>query len=738
MQPEREAHIVFHLSGKRRAAGLDAFDPTGTRPALFAGYRDLTRLRYDFPLVLTAGGQSAMQPMSAVIDELIEHLDGQGELGGGTRQRLLRLEQEIRSLLAAGESGTLSQLWERAARRLQPDNPVEGELERARAALRIDGELVDCNADLPGRLFVHVWRQVQDGRVARLRREVGRLIRGLSDILRADFVRSEAGRSAAALEAAVGAGFAHTFDFDKLSGLLTRAAPKAALKESHRLRIGHLLSVLESHRLFTLRPEAGAGADAIKPHSFVFDDCASALKAYRDRLPAVIELAKAISMSELEIKGEYVAAKHDPFFDEFGEHMLSARHLSLLPDYLVRLNAAELKSAANAELPDILAAGLPMKVVVQSDDILEPAAIGEGHLAFGVANRQLTSMAMGMNQVFVLQASASQLHRTRERVAAGLKYSGPAVFSVYSGGAGGANGLPPYLMAAAAVEARAFPTFSYDPAAGADWASRLSLEGNPQAERDWPVHEFSYQDEAYQRVTEEVAFTFIDFVACDRRYAQRFAKVPRQIWNGNMMSVPECIEQDVEGLPEKVPALLMVDGEDRLQKIIVDDKLVREARGCLQMWRSLQELGGIHNSHAQRLLAQARAEWQAQQAIAVAAAQASAPLPETPAVAAAEAVAQAPAGETAVAEQAAAPSPDEPYIETPRCTTCEECMQINDKMFVYDGNKQAYIADLKAGTYRQMVEAAESCQVAIIHPGKPWNPDEPGLEELIARAQDFA
>jgi hypothetical protein len=45
--------------------------------------------------------------------------------------------------------------------------------------------------------------------------------------------------------------------------------------------------------------------------------------------------------------------------------------------------------------------------------------------------------------------------------------------------------------------------------------------------------------------------------------------------------------------------------------------------------------------------------------------------------------------------------------------------------------------DPDAGTYRQLVEAAESCQVAIIHPGKPKNPDEPGLEELLKRAEAF-
>jgi hypothetical protein len=58
-------------------------------------------------------------------------------------------------------------------------------------------------------------------------------------------------------------------------------------------------------------------------------------------------------------------------------------------------------------------------------------------------------------------------------------------------------------------------------------------------------------------------------------------------------------------------------------------------------------------------------------------------------------------------------------------------------MFGYDGNKQAFIKDVTAGTYKQLVEAAENCQVSIIHPGKPKNPGEPGLDDLIKRAEAF-
>jgi hypothetical protein len=35
------------------------------------------------------------------------------------------------------------------------------------------------------------------------------------------------------------------------------------------------------------------------------------------------------------------------------------------------------------------------------------------------------------------------------------------------------------------------------------------------------------------------------------------------------------------------------------------------------------------------------------------------------------------------------------------------------------------------------VEAAESCQVAIIHPGAPRDPNEPGLADLLVRAEPF-
>jgi ferredoxin len=305
---------------------------------------------------------------------------------------------------------------------------------------------------------------------------------------------------------------------------------------------------------------------------------------------------------------------------------------------------------------------------------------------------------------------------------------------VYSGANAKASDLPPYLMSAAAMESRAFPAFTYDPSAGANWAARFYLEANSQVDLDWPIQGFAYENEEHQRVSEDLAFTLVDFVASDRRYARHLARVPREKWNGSMIPVDESLTRERKGLPDKVPSLLMVDADNVLQRVIVDERLIREARRCREMWHSLQELGGVHNSYAEQLLAREKKAWEERMQQEAEAHAAAAP---APAAASAPAAAAAPAATVAQVAAEHERSQDEAYIDTPRCATCNECTNINNKMFVYNNDKQPYIADINAGTYAQLVEAAESCQVAIIHPGKPRNPKEPGLEELLKRAEPF-
>ena len=726
MEAELQSQIGFYLTGKR-PAGLDAIDGLGLQPALLARYRDLTHLRYDFPLVLVAGAadKSYVQCLSAIMDGVVHAIASDND-GDQVTKQLLRLEQEIRALVAKGERGRLSQVWDKAAARLaaKGEKSLNDTLARARTVLKVDGELVDCECETATSVARHAWGIVQAAKARKARADLDRLALKLSDILRADLARSEAGRSAASLKAAIGTAHEEAFDFEVMSQVLARALPKASLPETRRRRIQWLLTALTTQRFF-----------AAQGYSFAFEGCVDALAAYRERRPKAIELAKAMAIARLEIEGEYKEALHDDFFEQFGEDGLAQDEQALFPDYLVCMRADKLQGAEHDKLMEMLAADMPVKVLIQTDDVLEEPAAGAGaHLAFAARSKQLANMAIALNHVYVVQSSASNLFQFRERLLKGMSYAGPALFNVFSGAGGKTAGLPPYLVAAAAMESRVFPAFTYDPAAGANWAARFFLDANPQVDSDWPVQSFDYEDRDHQHQVEKLAFTAVDFAACDERYAKHFARVPRGKWNASTVPVTDFIGRATSGVPEKIPALLMVGADYSLDKVLVDDKIVRAAERCRQGWHSLQELGGIHNSHAERLVAREKQTWEEERRSLEAKTQESKPAAATPPAA----TAPAPVAAAAPAEAEEKKSSDEPYIETPRCSSCNECTLLNNKMFVYNENKQAYIADVNAGTYAQLVEAAENCQVGIIHPGKPKNPNEAGLEELLKRAEAFA
>jgi len=727
-----QEQFVFHVTGKRSEHDLAPVEDSGLRPALLAPYRDLDRLRHDFPLVLVREGRDAgaVRSLSSLVDEALRDIAPRGIEGERLRRHALRLEREMRGLVATGRSAPFSELWAEAAARVggQGEEGAEQILTQIAAALQLDGDVVACDRAMPAQVTTHLWQAREAEKATVFRKLVDTLIVRLSDILRSAYINSAAGRTPQALQAAVGGEHAGEFDFNAMSRLLSRAAARDPLPATRRKRIESALSTLRAQRFY---PDPKGLTPEIEGFDFLFQDCTAAAKAYRDRLPALVEVVKALAIAELEAEGRYAEVDHDPYFERYDEYALTADDLALFPDYLVCIPPGSNDAPENAGLLDLLSSSLPVKVLVQTDDLLEESSIGTGHFAFGVRSARLATTAMGLGGMYVLQSPASNLYCLRSRIAAGMRSRSPALFCVYSG-SNDSKLVPPFLASAAAMESRAFPAFTYDASAGDNWASRFSLENNPSPETDWPSAQFEYANEALQRVKEPTAFTYADFVLCDRRYASHFAIVPRTRWNPRMMPAADWLALDPKAAADHVPFLWAVDGEDVLHRVLVDARLIQATRRCLLLWHRLQEHGGINDSHAQRLLAREKAAWETQMRLdAEAGATAQAPAPPEPA-AATSPVAETEAG-VAVDK---APS-DEPWIETARCPSCGECKNINDQMFAYNANNQAFIKDVNAGTYRQLVEAAEACQVAIIHPGKPRNPNEPGLEELLERAKPF-
>lgn len=716
------AHIAFYLTGRQFSDHLNGIDKLNLKPALFARFKDMTEVRYDYPVILSEENlsKSMVVSLSSVIDKALQELKPGVEVDR-IKKTALKIEKEIRFILARGKNGNFSSLWDKAANihLSGVDKEFQEKMEDFKALIKIDGEVVDCDEKFPERLVKHLWEIAQKNKSDLFRKKIERLIVKLSDILKSDFEKSEKGRSKEHLEKSIGGVHGNLFDFSVMSKFLSKTIPKEGFPESRRKRISELLEVLKSQKFFPLeRIEKDSQGNT---YSFIFESCSDALETYLARYQKMIELARAISIAELEIEGHYNSTKHDILFEDFGANGLDPVELSLFPDYLVFVNTHPFPASEYARLLEILSSELPIKVLLQTDDILEETKSNNGNFISGMGSKQLASMAMGLNDVYVLQSSNSNLYQLREQILDGLRFNGSSLFSIYSGASGKSN-LSPYLLSAAAMESRAFPAFVYDPSHGSNWASRFNLQSNSQLDLDWSIHSFQYEASSLLRKKEEIAFTYMDFISCDRRYARHFAQVPESKWEDSLLPVDESLTREKKGFPDKIPFIYMVDNDNLLQKVIVDERILREARRCREMWRSLQELGGIHNSHAEILLAREKKAWEARMQVE-ADKQTEAVATVTPS--------------SAVVEVEPERSRDEAYIDSPRCSTCNECVTLNNKMFAYDNNRQAYIADVNAGTYAQLVEAAENCQVSVIHPGKPRNPKEPGIEDLLKRAEVF-
>src|SRR5512147_1019810 len=185
MAAKFQDQTVFHMTGKRAGEGLAELAP-GLRPALLAAYRDLTRLRYDYPVVLLerdAGGHY-VKSLSTVMGELIAGIAPRGIEGERVRKQLLRLEREIRTLSAGGARGSLKELWlqavDKAAGR---DDDVRIALREAVASLEDDGEVIDCDRTLAARFLSRAWHAVHAEKANQFRSQVDHLVRRLSDIL---------------------------------------------------------------------------------------------------------------------------------------------------------------------------------------------------------------------------------------------------------------------------------------------------------------------------------------------------------------------------------------------------------------------------------------------------------------------------------------------------------------------------------------------------------------------------
>ncbi len=474
----------------------------------------------------------------------------------------------------------------------------------------------------------------------------------------------------------------------------------------------------------------------------------AARTCFREAADQALGCSVASRTARLLLDRAYNPARHDELARAMCWQDMGETDLLSLPRVVV-LDTAVGAADRAGELLGLLSSGLPVHVCLERWPV---AAIGDGGSIARLPD--LAALVLGSGDTFVLQSSPARPEHFYKGLERAFSQMGSGLLSVCSGYLpdGQAPAVGAWLGASAAIESRAHPLLVHDPDGGGSWAVRLVASENPDLEAVWAG---------------EPCFTFADFALLDPQLEGQFQSLAQEDLE-TTLPIADWIAQLPESLDKRPTVLASQGGLE--QPLVVSDVLTAETLRRGRAWRSLAEMAGHGNAHAAQAAKAAREVAAAENAEVIAKleqahAQAleearngstdevmgrlaqsllsdgffSAPTPAPTLAAPAAETGTSPTQEETVTEPVEEEEVgEEPFIDTALCTSCNDCMKVNQLLFVYDPNKQALLGDLEgAYSFKDLVLAAEMCPARCIHPGSPRDPNEQGLDELIERAAPF-
>ncbi len=668
------------------------------------------------------------------------------------------------------------------------------DLEKLVRALPDGGRLVALGEHTPLFLFMHAAGQRASVRRSQLRKDLGQLRNKLQDLLRIGREKEAEGRRPEALRQAVGSTGTTHLDLEALARVVGQPRGVEPMDPKRRQRIEHVIKTLQNYLSQNEAPLVTVVHSDELPSSWKIGPadwrqadktelCGTACKVFDEQASRYAQLFGAARAGRLELAGTYDPPRHDPLLEAFGWEAFTREELMSLPPIAVLESAEHLAGSGMLDLSRLLLSSRPLEVIVPVQPATNPGhRLDENPLAG--YRFELAYLGVSHREALVNQSSAARPEHLTKGFLLSLDAATASLHVVASGltTEGRTPGLGAWLHAGAALESRAHPFFHYNPEAGATWARRFDFDGNPHAESDWPLYELPCRSANGEEKSLSLAFTFADFALLEKCYRDHFRTTPPGLDSNDLIGIDEYLTLPPQEAADRIPFIWAADGKGKLHRLLISRKLAFACRDRLDYWRTLQELAGVRNEHVREAIGRERERLEAkfaaererlkeahavevEQARNEAAGQAMQRLAQTllntdvaslavaparGAPSASAAAAAVPGEPAASAEGAPAPAivapaeaeeeeagPEEPWIDAILCTSCNDCLGINAQLFVYNSNKQAMIGDPRAGTFAQLVQAAEKCPAKCIHPGKPLNPNEPNLDQLIERAKPF-
>lgn len=480
--------------------------------------------------------------------------------------------------------------------------------------------------------------------------------------------------------------------------------------------------------------------------SHLFQDSPSvAMGLFEGHMDKMVEGFKTVRMAEMELAGGYSPEESGAFFAHFNWEQLSTEEWHLCPPVVAIGGDGAMFDIGFQNLSRALMSGKPVKILVVDTQVYsntggqactsgfigqvaDMSPYGSSKQGKSESRKEISLIGMTHRTAYVAQGAISNPTHLIESYIDGLNSRRPALFNVYAvcppeHGVGDDTSTNQSKLA---VESRAFPLFRYNPDLGVTFSECSSLEGNPSLDSDWPTYTLNYVDEAGSNQTLTLPMTFADFALSEGRFAKQFKKSPPETWNDSMVLLADYLKLPADERTERYPFIWAVDKKNRLIRVLVSEALVRSTEERQHLWQQLRDVAGLNRPVADEEAIANRVRQELIQKL-------SSSLTNFGSQANLDGVVSSDASPAT----AAAEGYEQVYIDTPECTACDECININPKIFGYNEQKKVVILNPKAGNFLDIVKAAEKCTAGVIHPGTPWNMNEPNLDKLKLRAAKY-
>ncbi|MCB0647959.1 MAG: 2-oxoacid:acceptor oxidoreductase family protein [Saprospiraceae bacterium] len=484
------------------------------------------------------------------------------------------------------------------------------------------------------------------------------------------------------------------------------------------------------------------------------DSTSMAMGIFEGHMAKMAEGFKAIRKAELILKDEYNASKSKEFFTYFTWHQFTDEEWLLCPPVVALGGDGAMYDIGFQNLSRMMASGKPIKVIVVDTQVYsntggqactsgfigqisDMAQYGKVWKGKPEPRKEIGLIAMAHRNTFVMQATLANTSHLIEGFIDGLMARRPALFNVYTTCQpehGVADDLGAH-QAKLANESRAYPIFKYNPELGIKVREALDITGNPDIDKLWPTYTLKYLENGRQKKM-ELPMTFADFAITEARFRKHFRQVPRDAWNENMVPLAEFLELSKDDRSGKYPYIWAINRQQALNRVLVDSTIVDSCEERRDFWILLRDMAGNTEEHA---ASTADIEQKVRTEVVTKIAQGLMQMASNGN--AVEPLLQLSGNgnghDAAPAANATASQSMGPWLETQDCSSCNECIKINSKIFAYNEDNKAYIKDPDGGPFEDIVKAAEKCTARVIHPGLPKDAGMKDHDKWVKRAEKF-